>query len=286
MTFTSSNPEILYHYTTQKGLLGILESKVLWLTDLHYLNDQSEFVYPIYLAEKIIEDRTENIQKKYDKNVISRSLSEKEFSEVMNLEKCMRLLITRKDIPIYICSFSEAGDQLGQWRGYCNNESGYSIGFDYEKLNKLATEQNIDLKPCIYNKQKHLKEMETVVEELIKTDTLPEGIEKETQRIEALKSLWSMAPTIKHISFKEEMEWRLISKTFGIDEVLTFFRPGKSSIIPYIHFLLGVDLPIREIVIGPTPNVEIAANAISQVMLKNKLKRVKIKRSKVPYRTW
>jgi len=45
-------------------------------------------------------------------------------------------------------------------------------------------------------------------------------------------------------------------------------------------------LPIREIVIGPTPNVEIAANAISQVMLKNKLKRVKIKRSKVPYRTW
>jgi hypothetical protein len=38
-----TKPEgLLYHYTDQKGLLGILESKQLWATHYRYLNDTSE----------------------------------------------------------------------------------------------------------------------------------------------------------------------------------------------------------------------------------------------------
>jgi hypothetical protein len=33
---------LLYHYTDQKGLLGILENKEIWSTHLRYLNDTSE----------------------------------------------------------------------------------------------------------------------------------------------------------------------------------------------------------------------------------------------------
>ena len=35
-------PELLYHYTTQEGLLGILEKECIWATHFRCLNDTSE----------------------------------------------------------------------------------------------------------------------------------------------------------------------------------------------------------------------------------------------------
>lgn len=32
-------PTVLYHYTSQVGLLGILQKKELWATQIQYLND-------------------------------------------------------------------------------------------------------------------------------------------------------------------------------------------------------------------------------------------------------
>jgi hypothetical protein len=37
-----AKPELLYHYTTQHGLLGILKQKCIWATHIRYLNDTSE----------------------------------------------------------------------------------------------------------------------------------------------------------------------------------------------------------------------------------------------------
>jgi hypothetical protein len=39
------NPEILYHYTTREGLLGILRSRTVWATSIRFLNDASEYTY-------------------------------------------------------------------------------------------------------------------------------------------------------------------------------------------------------------------------------------------------
>lgn len=36
-------PAILYRYTTQRGLLGIISSKEIWATHTQYLNDAREF---------------------------------------------------------------------------------------------------------------------------------------------------------------------------------------------------------------------------------------------------
>lgn len=38
-------PEILYHYTDAKGLLGILNSKQIWATSYRFMNDAREFEY-------------------------------------------------------------------------------------------------------------------------------------------------------------------------------------------------------------------------------------------------
>jgi len=41
-TISQAQPKLLYHYTTQEGLLGILEKASIWATHYRYLNDASE----------------------------------------------------------------------------------------------------------------------------------------------------------------------------------------------------------------------------------------------------
>jgi len=38
-------PDVLYHYTTPAGVLGIIESGSIYLSDALFLNDQSELLY-------------------------------------------------------------------------------------------------------------------------------------------------------------------------------------------------------------------------------------------------
>jgi hypothetical protein len=49
--------DLLYHYTTQEGLLGILESKSLRATWIHYLNDSREFWHAFEVAKEQIDRR-------------------------------------------------------------------------------------------------------------------------------------------------------------------------------------------------------------------------------------
>jgi len=135
----SAYPEILYHYTTQQGLLGILHSKAMWLSNLHYLNDTSEFIYSINLAKKYIEERIKLLERT---GLLSPPPALGSSPNHHNLYGHLDILDDFNAIPIYICSFSREGDQLGQWRGYCNNGSGFSIGFDYKKLRILAENQS------------------------------------------------------------------------------------------------------------------------------------------------
>jgi hypothetical protein len=48
-------PKHLYHYTSQKGLLGILEHDNLWMTNILYLNDSSEFKHTLDLVKTELE---------------------------------------------------------------------------------------------------------------------------------------------------------------------------------------------------------------------------------------
>jgi hypothetical protein len=50
---SSPPPDIIYHYTDDAGLRGILESGKLWFTDIFKLNDPSELRHGLELAFKI-----------------------------------------------------------------------------------------------------------------------------------------------------------------------------------------------------------------------------------------
>jgi hypothetical protein len=52
---TEKPPSTLYHYTSQKGLLGIIEKGEIWATDILYLNDTMEYKYAVNLFSEKIE---------------------------------------------------------------------------------------------------------------------------------------------------------------------------------------------------------------------------------------
>jgi hypothetical protein len=50
-------PPIIYHYTNDAGLRGILESGKLWLTDIFDLNDPSELSHGFSHAVSILSNK-------------------------------------------------------------------------------------------------------------------------------------------------------------------------------------------------------------------------------------
>jgi hypothetical protein len=55
----SHRPDILYHYTTQEGLLGILKEGVIRASSIQHLNDSSEFTYAVKIGLDALERVTE-----------------------------------------------------------------------------------------------------------------------------------------------------------------------------------------------------------------------------------
>ena len=53
-------PPLIYHYTDDKGLRGILESGCIWLTNIFDLNDPSELRHGLALASKILSEKSKN----------------------------------------------------------------------------------------------------------------------------------------------------------------------------------------------------------------------------------
>ena len=57
-------PEFLYHYTSQDGLLGIIESRSLWATNISYMNDATEFGLSVRLIRDRLLDELQNRKRK------------------------------------------------------------------------------------------------------------------------------------------------------------------------------------------------------------------------------
>ena len=52
----------LYHYTSLKGLRGILSTRQIWATDILYLNDSAEFIFTINLLRTILKEEFKLIE--------------------------------------------------------------------------------------------------------------------------------------------------------------------------------------------------------------------------------
>jgi hypothetical protein len=101
----------------------------------------------------------------------------------------------------------------------------------------------------------------------------------------------------KHPSFAAENEWRIVQFGFR-PRAKVRFRPGPSSIIPYLDIELPLDDPdndlIKRIVVGPSPKIEEAVSATKMLLRCKGLRLreygsktgIEVVPSQLPFRRW
>lgn len=265
---------MLFHYTGFDSLLSITETKEMWATNLHYLNDYEEFKNALTIAKQIIR----RLQK-------GQSNRETQF-----LEHMYTRIDTIEDLNLHIISFTANGDLLSQWRAYCPN-GGVSVGFRYNDLQELAKRNKFSIRKCIYD-------------EWIKNEIMGEAVEmhltlyKEGENAELLLNgfitvLATISPCFKNQAFSEENEWRLVSEPISSLDPNVGVRARTHMMFPYFRFSLdGLpdkkgrrNLSFDRFIIGPSSNSRLSSSAMGYFLNKYKLSSDHIGHSQIPYRT-
>ena len=113
-----------YHYCSIDSFFKIIESKSIWLSNSSVMND--------------FEENT-RIEKHF--SMIDSLFENENHIELKNWIKPFYELF-KPDYSLIFC-LSEEKDQLSQWRGYANDGTGVSIGFN---VNKLGIDKKINPK--------------------------------------------------------------------------------------------------------------------------------------------
>jgi Protein of unknown function (DUF2971) len=279
-------PGPLFHYTSSDGLIGILRARELWASNIAFLNDTKEVEHAVDCAKNSIENKLRH------GNLNS--------SEVNVLEEMLQYL-GKAGKRYYVASFSEDGDLLSQWRAYCPPGGGYSLGVPSTQLISMAMAQGFTLAPCIYDHTKQYR----VVSEFADFFLAKFRAHAPTAADEAKlckKIAWEFGQhltrfgtIIKHHTFKEEREWRLISPPIQEPHEQLDYRGSAARVIPFFRFrLANTNFPNLAIsgnepltvIIGPTSDPSASELAI-QFLLTSLLGKGAVKRkSEIPYRTW
>lgn len=274
----------LFHYTSNIGAVGIIESSSLYATNYKYLNDFNELRMIKDLIVPVLErDFREEIEKGIENGLISDKLLLKHGSRVYNLQAGQFFDLAMKTTdslsPIFITSFCRHDNEsyewrnglLSQWRAY-GSHGGCAIEFD-EKI--LTQNLSLEFESYRYN---HIAIDDVVYgnpEKVFDADKLA-GLGKsfvsvlmsgDIEQIDLQLFYEAVAlvnPRLKNIGFKEEGEVRIIAAATkehpdlpsnGKKTKRIFFRPGNGIPIPTVKIFEDLDsIPIKRIIIGPQIN--------------------------------
>jgi hypothetical protein len=267
----------LFHYTDQAGLLGIIENKEIWASHTQYLNDQKEYSHAISLLSELI---------KISKHKYSSKL-EQEILEEMN-EGIKGI----ESVNVCVCSFSEEQDSLSQWRAYSNSSAGFSIGFSGSFIKSIVDFQECYLAPCLYEENNQVELLEALIDKVVKQNIKMKG-NGEYEGYPLGGSLCAYihryAPILKDVSFKDEKEWRIISRPLSCKSDNYDFRTGASMLVPYYKIPL-IDsndcFLLKSITVEPTPNTKQSKMSVQSFLVRQKLKDVDVNETIVPFRSW
>lgn len=282
-----ATPERIYHYTDDLGFRGILESKILWVTDIFDLNDPSELRHGLTNSSNIL-------------SKLASKLSPECRLLASIFEEFARTGVADTGY-YYCCSFSTDGDELGQWRAYAENGCGFALGFDAKLLEADfgKSSNNPSTFPVIYDDE----ELSTIQQELclsaLKAIQLPgSGYLKDdwskeySVLIGTILSSNSIYASLffKHHAYRNESEYRFID-VFGIHAPPENrkFRSRPYSLVDYLEFPWGKKsiASLREVIIGPAADKFKATKYVVDCLkaFGFATNKVEIIHSKIPYRS-
>ena len=251
-------PDRIYHYTDDAGLKGILEHGTLWLTDICRLNDPSELDHGFKIGIEELK-----------KAMIGCKRECQEFSRILTSVTEDRGI--QGSAHYFVCSFSSCGDDLGQWRAYAANGSGFALEFDSAPLEHGFThnrstapnaEDHAVSFPITYKDAKLAALDRQIIKRMLGLISLPRGrnlkddeINSYTRELALSLMLQAAHAAIffKHQAYKSEREYRFLD-TYSVEEppkVELRYRPY--SVIKYRDFYWRSVAPsaLKRILIGP-----------------------------------
>jgi hypothetical protein len=298
--------DLVWHYTTFKGLEGIVAGK-LRASHAAYLNDTLEFTYGLGVAFRLIREHIRRCRDQESPCDAQPPISK----SVEKLRTCIeRRFRGMNDRDVFVCSFSESEDHLGQWRAYGPAGPAFAVGFDAVRLKQVAAISNFSFCKVHYG--------EASIEEEVRRALAPafssmrDGVKSELSHDDIVDlaavvavNIRDIAIRTKHDGFREEVEWRLVrSKAFlaGRRDLPVKFRSSGSLVVPYVEIPLhtalseesfaaefsdrAVETPIVAVSVGPSPHPRELKYAIEQMVRRKGLSKVDVRLSELPFRDW
>jgi len=286
------------HYTSADALVNILKNKTLWLTMPQFMNDPIEMRFA---DEAILSSLQEVLQTKETDGLLTNIQRHEIYKTIHDF--LLKHHLDESYWPsnydyYFVLSFSSAAESLAMWQRY-TSLGGYIVQFDRKKLLKqIQTSIKQESYASLVTIHSHvvdycdskidvIKKTKKVVDDLCmgiyKLCYTPEAIKEaketnflkmlspnysshsELKFINLLRKLFSFRTHYKHVTFKDEKEYRIviqIDSTIARQNVMKF-RSRNGLIVPYIEIKLpSIYEAISEIGISPLLKMDKANQGI------------------------
>lgn len=291
MAELAQTPPLLWHYTSFKGLNGIVAEGELVASSLAYLNDTREFQYTISALLPLLDSQGVPL---------SDLVTGLFFRNVPSMVKAVFGHIRGQGT--YVTCFSQEPDDLSQWRSYTPQPPGFAIGFEPHELGLLANTNAFGMESCRYPKNDELlAEIRATLADAtagmeeerkrLPVPSQPEALERFTEKwtTKIVAAMVLLAQRNKHPKFAAEKEVRLIGGAFKPEQQRAIqYRLSGSLIVPYIKIparLPEGPSPIKTILVGPCPHQEAVIAVTRQMCIQHHVN-AEVSSSAVPFRNW
>lgn len=244
--------EPLFHYTDAKGMLGIVDTRELWFTNVLHLNDPREFDYGLSIARDYLEEcEARSPFSQHICSMIREGLADSNFAQAFGF---------------YVFSLSPDPDELGQWRAYGDSGRGFAVGFSAEwfhpKPKSMELVDPIFVAPVAYGRDATLQRHREAIDHVLQVgEAAIKKVSHDTHRKDFIVHLASLLSTelifnsliSKDEAYGSEREVRLIKVAPAIPGQRKIkFRASGSKVVPYTIYAMVEEFPLCRIMAGPT----------------------------------
>jgi Protein of unknown function (DUF2971) len=281
MNWEPNSTQMVWHYTSGSGLIGIVESGKIFATQVSCLNDATEIRYS---AKRLREAFSAMVP------TMDEAAPETKFvKRYIELLQDDDATPNSAALPYFVTCFSALEDDLSQWRSYGGGENGYAIGVVVKDLfgttNSLVGQVN-------YDADIHSTLAREAAEATIKfyKEGLSEGIEKWDEVF-----LWAwdcaltnLAPLAKDPGFSVEKEVRVIHQLQNFEMPQLVVRQRKTMMsrhLPMRFHSVGqtARFPISKVIVGPCRHREITRISVDTLLRTHGYSGVPVVPSQRPY---
>jgi hypothetical protein len=274
--------QVIYHYTSPEGLLGIVEKNEFWMSDYSFMNDAEELTYGLALAKQRFEKCAQALP--FAADLLRKWGNPSDLS----------------DLRVCVGSFSLRGDSLSQWRAYGSIAVGFEVGplmFGYNN--------SVRMNRVIYEPEKQERFIDLMAH--LSASAYAEDKKNlpaaEVARIYGIRgegeTLLEVTAFFKHPTFADEHEARIVHiedrkvyESLKIYPTPQRFRVSGDILLPYLTTRdvatfpdkYPDKLPIVEIVIGPSRHAQVLERGVERLLAARGYGSVKVTRSTAPVR--